>query len=155
MDGHPLGRFSPGGVIGRDGKKEEADKALFHWTHDQIHVGAYDPAVRIGVLDELGIDAQIIFPSTIGLGGQDLGIVNDPTLTRLTIEIYNDAMTEIQAESGNRLLPLPLMPAWDIDLCVTEAKRVAALGACGVNMTSDPHDLGSPDLADPAWDPFW
>ncbi|ADP83496.1 amidohydrolase family protein [Pseudofrankia inefficax] len=155
MDGHPLGRFSPGGVIGRDGTKEEADKALFHWTHDQIHVGAYDPAVRIGVLDELGIDAQIIFPSTIGLGGQDLGLVDDPALTRLTIEIYNDAMAEIQAESGNRLLPLPLMPAWDIDLCVTEARRVAALGARGVNMTSDPQDLGSPDLADPAWDPFW
>ncbi|MBL7491016.1 amidohydrolase [Frankia sp. AgB1.9] len=155
MDGHPLGRFSPGGVIGRDGTKEEADKALFHWTHDQIHVGAYDPAVRIGVLDELGIDAQIIFPSTIGLGGQDLGLVDDPALTRLTIEIYNDSMAEIQAESGNRLLPLPLMPAWDIDLCVTEAKRVAALGARGVNMTSDPQDLGSPDLADPAWDPFW
>lgn len=155
MDGHPLGRFSPGGVIGRDGTKEEADKALFHWTHDQIHVGAYDPAVRIGVLDELGIDAQIIFPSTIGLGGQDLGLVDDPALTRLTIEIYNDAMAEIQAESGNRLLPLPLMPAWDIDLCVTEAKRVGALGARGVNMTSDPQDLGSPDLADPAWDPFW
>jgi uncharacterized protein len=155
MDGHPLGRFSPGGVIGRDGRKEEADTALFHWTHDQIHVGAYDPTVRIGVLDELGIDAQIIFPSTIGLGGQDLGVVGDPTLTRLTVEIYNDAMAEIQAGSGDRLLPLPLMPAWDIDLCVTEAKRVAALGARGVNMTSDPQDLGSPDLGDRAWDPFW
>jgi predicted TIM-barrel fold metal-dependent hydrolase len=47
------------------------------------------------------------------------------------------------------------MPAWDIDLCVAEAKRVAALGARGVNMTSDPQDLGSPDLANPAWDPFW
>jgi hypothetical protein len=57
MDGHPLGMFRPGAVIARDGSKEEADKALHHWTHDQVHVGAYDPAVRIGVLDEL--DAQI------------------------------------------------------------------------------------------------
>jgi len=47
------------------------------------------------------------------------------------------------------------MPAWDIDTCIAEAKRVAALGARGVNMTSDPQDLGAPDLANRAWDPFW
>ena len=155
FDGHPVGRFSAGGVIGRDGAKESAHRALFEWTHDDIHLGAWDPEVRLGVLDECGIDAQIIFPSTIGLGGQDLGAADDPALRRLAIEIYNDAMAEIQAGSGNRLLPLPLMPAWDVDECVREAKRVAGLGARGVNMTSDPQDLGAPDLAHRAWDPFW
>jgi predicted TIM-barrel fold metal-dependent hydrolase len=155
FDGQPVGRFSAGGVIGRDGTKESAHRALFEWTHDDVHVGAWDPDVRLGVLDECGIDAQIIFPSTIGLGGQDLGTAGDPALRRLAIEIYNDAMTEIQADSGNRLLPLPLMPAWDVDACVREAKRVAGLGARGVNMTSDPQDLGAPDLANRAWDPFW
>ena len=155
FDGHPVGRFGAGGVIARDGSKESADIALNHWTIDQIHEGAYDPKVRLGVLDECGIDAQIIYPSTIGLGGQDLGLAEDDALSRLAIEIYNDAQAEIQSESGERLLPLPLMPAWDVDTCVTEAKRVAALGARGVNMTSDPQDLGAPDLASPDWDPFW
>ena len=155
FDGHVLGRFSAAGVIGRDGTKESAHKALFEWDHDEIHVGAYDPKVRLQVLDECGIDAQVIFPSTIGLGGQDLGIVDDEALCRLAVEIYNDGMAEIQADSGNRLLPLPLMPAWDVDTCVREARRVAALGARGVNMTSDPQDLGAPDLANRAWDPFW
>ncbi|CUU54597.1 Predicted metal-dependent hydrolase, TIM-barrel fold [Parafrankia irregularis] len=155
FDGKPVGRFSAAGVIGRDGRKEAADIALHHWTVDQVHVGAYDPQVRLGVLDECGIDAQIIFPSTIGLGGQDLGAASDPALTRLSVEIYNDAMAEIQSDSNNRLLPLPLMPAWDVDLCVREARRVHALGARGVNMTSDPQDLGAPDLANRAWDPFW
>ena len=155
FDGHVLGRFSAAGVIGRDGTKESAHKALFEWDHDEIHVGAYDPKVRLEVLDECGIDAQVIFPSTIGLGGQDLGIVDDEALCRLAVEIYNDGMAEIQAESNNRLLPLPLMPAWDVDTCVREARRVAALGARGVNMTSDPQDLGAPDLANRAWDPLW
>jgi predicted TIM-barrel fold metal-dependent hydrolase len=155
MDGHPLGRASAGGVIGRDGHKESSYKALFEWTHDQVHVGAHDPAVRLDVLDECGIDAQVIFPSTIGLGGQDLGMVDDAALCRVAIEIYNDAMAEVQADSKNRLLPLPLMPAWDVGTCVAEAQRVAALGARGVNMTSDPDDLGAPDLANHAWDPFW
>jgi predicted TIM-barrel fold metal-dependent hydrolase len=47
------------------------------------------------------------------------------------------------------------MPAWSVDACVAEAKRVAGLGARGVNMTSDPDDLGAPDLASPEWDPLW
>ncbi|MBL7501624.1 amidohydrolase [Frankia sp. CNm7] len=155
FDGEPVGRFTPGAVIHRDGHKGAADEALHTWTHDQVHVGAYDPVARLAVLDEFGIDAQIIFPSTIGLGGQGLGLSKDPALTRLAIEIYNDGMLEIQSDSNNRLLPLPLMPAWDIDACVAEAKRVGALGARGVNMTSDPDDLGAPDLANRAWDPFW
>ncbi|HET6954151.1 MAG TPA: amidohydrolase family protein [Acidimicrobiales bacterium] len=155
FDGNVVGRHSAAGVIGRDGKKEQAEKALFEWTVDEVHVGAYDPEVRLGVLDEVGIDAQIIFPSTIGLGGQDLGAVGDEALKRVSVEIYNDGMAEIQEESGNRLLPLPLMPAWDVDACIAEARRVAALGARGVNMTSDPDDLGAPDLASRAWDPFW
>ena len=50
---------------------------------------------------------------------------------------------------------MPLMPAWDVDLCVQETERAAGLGLRGVNMTSDPQDLGSPDLANRAWDPFW
>jgi uncharacterized protein len=155
LNGHVLGSTGAGGVIGRDGRKESADIALNHWTIDQIHVGAYDPKVRLEVLDECGIDAQVIFPNTIGLGGQYLGMLEDDALCRLIIELYNDKMAEIQAESGNRLLGMPLMPAWDIDTCVAEAKRVAALGARGVNMTQDPQDLGSPDLANRAWDPFW
>jgi len=155
FDGQVLGRHSAAGVIARDGHKEEAEKALFEWAFDEVHVGAYDPKVRLQVLDECGIDAQIIFPSTIGLGGQDLGSVDDKALKRLSIEIYNDAMAEIQAESNDRLVPLPLMPAWSVDACAMEARRVAALGARGVNMTSDPQDLGAPDLANRAWDPFW
>jgi predicted TIM-barrel fold metal-dependent hydrolase len=34
-------------------------------------------------------------------------------------------------------------------------ERVAGLGLRGINMTSDPQDLGSPDLANRAWDPLW
>ena len=41
------------------------------------------PKVRLEVLDECGIDAQIIFPNTVGLGGQDLGMIEDEALCKL------------------------------------------------------------------------
>ena len=77
----------------------------------------------------------------------------DPTIPLLCIELYNDAMAEVQEESGNRLLPMPIMPAWDIAECVREAQRCAAMGYRGVNMTADPQDSGSPDLGRPGVGP--
>jgi predicted TIM-barrel fold metal-dependent hydrolase len=50
---------------------------------------------------------------------------------------------------------MPVLPSWDVASCVRETERVAGLGLRGINMTSDPQDLGSPDLASRAWDPLW
>ena len=155
FEGNSVGFFAAGAVIAKDGTKSEDAQVLHTWTTEDVHAGAYDPKVRLEVLDETGIDHQVIFPSTIGLGGQGLSQAGDPELQRMAVEIYNDAMAEIQAESGNRLLPMPLMPAYSVEECVREATRVAGLGLRGVNMTSDPQDLGAPDLASHEWDPFW
>jgi predicted TIM-barrel fold metal-dependent hydrolase len=156
VDGAELGFAGGGGVIDRDGRKGRALEALYEWTIDQIHLGAYDPKARIEVMNDSGIWAQVCFPNSIGLGGQGISdVVTDPELRLLCIQIYNDAMAEVQAESNLRLLPMPVLPAWDVDACVTEAQRVAGLGLRGVNMTSDPQDLGAPDLANRAWDRVW
>jgi predicted TIM-barrel fold metal-dependent hydrolase len=156
VDGVELGFAGGGGVIDRDGKKGRALEALYEWTIDRIHLGAFDPKARIEVMDDSGIWAQVCFPNSIGLGGQGISdVVTDPVLRLLCIQIYNDAMAEVQAESNLRLLPMPVLPAWDVDACVTEAQRVAGLGLRGVNMTSDPQDLGAPDLANRAWDRLW
>ena len=107
-------------------------------------------------MDEFRIDSQVIYPNSIGIGGQNLvNTVKDPELVLLCVQLYNDALAEVQEESNNRLLPMPIMPAWSIKDCVLEAQRCAAMGYRGVNMTSDPQDSGSPDLGSPEWDPFW
>jgi len=156
VDGATLGFAGGGGVIDREGGKYPFQESMIVWGIDRIHQAAFDPKARIEVLDDSGIWAQVLFPNSIGLGGQGISqAVQDPVLRRLCIEIYNDAMAELQAESGNRLLPMPVLPAWDVNECVREAERVAGLGLRGVNMTSDPQDLGSPDLASRAWEPLW
>jgi predicted TIM-barrel fold metal-dependent hydrolase len=156
VDGCELGFAGGGGVIDRHGHKGRASEALFEWTLDRIHLGAFDPKARIEVMDDSGIWAQVCFPNSIGLGGQGISdVVKDPELRLLCVQIYNDAMAEVQADSGRRLLPMPVLPAWDPEACVLEAERVAALDLRGVNMTSDPQDLGAPDLASRAWDPLW
>ena len=67
-------------------------------------------------MDENGFYAQVLYPNAIGIGGQDLANeVHDPVLRQLCVEIYNDSMAELQEWSGNRFLPMPVLPAWSVD----------------------------------------
>jgi len=155
VDGKVLGFARGGGVVARDSSKipylDSSDKG-FDWVHE----GAFDPKARLAMMDECGIHAQILFPNVVGLGGTTLNnVIPDEALRMLCLEIYNDAMAELQESSGTRFIPMTLMPAWSVDRCVQEAKRAAGLGLRGINMTSDPQDAGSPDLASREWDPLW
>jgi len=151
-----LGRAGAGGVVDKQSVKGRSFEALYEWEIDQVHEAAYDPVARVELMDEMGIWAHVIFPNVVGLGGQNIsGAVDDLALRLLCVEIYNDANAEMQANSNDRLLPMAILPAWDPDACVREARRAKGLGLRGVNMTSDPHDQGAPDLAHRAWDPLW
>jgi uncharacterized protein len=155
VDGNEIGFARGGGVVARDDSKipffESSEKGL-----DWVHAGAYDPAARLALMDECGIHAQVLFPNVVGLGGTTLNnVIPDEALRMLCLEIYNDAMAEMQDSSSVRFIPMTLMPAWSIDRCIQETKRAAGLGLRGINMTSDPQDAGSPDLASRAWDPLW
>jgi uncharacterized protein len=154
-DGVQLGVVKGGSVIDRQGEKFPFNESMTVWGLDQVHKAAYDTKARLEIMDECGIYAQVIFPNSLGLGGQELSAVKDPVVRQLCVEIYNDAAAELQEESHTRFLPMPILPAWDIEASVREAQRVAGMGLRGINMTSDPQDLGSPDLASQAWDPLW
>ena len=150
-----LGPARAGTVIDRDGDKypfEECKLNPIEWGIE----AAWDAESRLAWMDENGFYAQVLYPNAVGIGGQVLANdVKDPVLRQMCVEIYNDAMAELQDWSGNRFIPMPVMPAWDIAACVREAERIAALGFRGVNMTSDPQETGAPDFADDSWDPFW
>jgi predicted TIM-barrel fold metal-dependent hydrolase len=156
MDGSVLGPAYVGGVIRVDGVKVETDEAYTQWGLKDIHVGSYELAARLAVMDEAGIATQIAFPNNLGLGGQGVAkATNDRSLLDACVELYNDYALDVQETSGLRILPMAVMPAWDVDACVRETRRVAEMGLRGVNITADPSDQGAPDLADPVWDPWW
>ena len=107
-------------------------------------------------MDEIGIWAQIVFPNVVGLGGQALAdIVRTRTLRMLCVEIFNDAMAELQDESGDRLLPMALLPVRG-----TSTRACARPSACASSAARRQHHLGpaGPGRArprEPAWDPLW
>jgi predicted TIM-barrel fold metal-dependent hydrolase len=154
VDGVIIGRALGSSVVRRDGVKVPGF-GFMQWTGDDIAEASYDMEARLAVLDELGIWAQVLYPNVAGFGAQRFGEIDDPELRRLCATLYNDAMVEIQEESGGRLIPMALMPWWDVDASIAEVERAAANGLRGVNMCSDPHARGAPDLGERAWDAFW
>ncbi|XVQ14755.1 amidohydrolase family protein [Spirillospora sp. CA-255316] len=152
------GRLGPargGGVVNVDGEKFPFEESK-HNGIDWVHRAAWDHEARLEYMDQTGFHAQVLYPNAIGIGGQGISNnVQDPVLRRLTVEIFNDYLGELQDWSGHRFLPMAVMPAWSVEECVREAQRAAAAGFRGVNMTSDPQETGAPDLASREWDPFW
>lgn len=150
-----LGPARGGGVVSRDGEKFPFEESKLNGI-DWVHKAAWDAEARLEYMDQNGFYAQVLYPNAIGIGGQTLANdVHDPALRQLCVELYNDSMAELQEWSKNRFLPMPVLPAWSVEDAVREAQRAAAMGFRGVNMTSDPQDSGSPDLAHRSWDALW
>ena len=154
IDGKPFGNAVGASVIRPDGAKTFGT-GFMRLGIDEVHAGASTVEPRVAMMDTLGIYAQIVYPNVVGFGGQRFVDVVDPTLKSLCATIYNDAMAEIQEESGGRMYPMAILPWWDLDAAVAEVARVHALGLRGVNTNADPQNEGFPDLGDRHWDPLW
>jgi uncharacterized protein len=123
----------------------------------EIHAGSYDVAARLALMDEQGVYAHIVYPNALGFAAGHLARLDDRKLSVEVIRIYNDALAEWQAESGDRLLPQAMVPFWDIDATVKELVRIKSeLKMTGITMSGEPfHAPGLPDLANPHWDPMY
>lgn len=146
-------------ILKEGGKVRDLDRFLKLQFAD-VHAGSSSVKERLAVMDANGIFAQIVYPNILGFGGQASARV-DPALRLACVQIYNDAMAELQADSGERLYPMALLPWWDVAAAVKETERCAAMGLRGININSDPHtaldENGQPipDLGHDHWFPLW
>ena len=122
---------------------------------DMVHAASYDCDARLELMDRMGVSHGIVYPNVGGFGNQNFLKVEDAALRIACVEIYNDWMSDLQARSEGRILPMALVPWWDIDACVAEVDRMHRAGARGIVMCSNPHDSGMPNFAQPEWRPFW
>lgn len=146
-------------ILKQGGKVRDLDTFL-KLQFEDVHTGSSAVKDRLEVMDQAGIYAQIVYPNILGFGGQAAAKV-DPELRLACVKIYNDAMAELQEESGQRLFPMALLPWWDVKQAVAETERCLAMGLRGININSDPHehkdDSGTniPDLGHEHWYPLW
>lgn len=147
------------GMIGPSVVRRDMSKQLYTLTvqkmEDMARGATYAPE-RVAFMDSIGVGVQIVYPNVIGFGSQKLlKVGSDPELRNWHVQAYNDALVELQRQSGGRLLPQAALPLWDIDASLRELERIRRIGLTGIAMSDKPRDFGQESLYDPSWDRFF
>lgn len=125
-------------------------------TREQMRRGCWDPKDRLADMDLNHVEASLCFPTFPRFCGQTFAEANDKEVGLACVRAYNDWMVEEWCgDSGGRLIPLCLIPLWDVGLAVQEIRRNAARGVRAVTFSEIPTYLGLPSIHSGYWDPFF
>ena len=123
---------------------------------DEMRPGCYDPKARLDDMDADGVWAQVNFPDFCRFAGHRFITCNDKQLATACIRAYNDfVLDEWCATNPERLIPLAVLPLWDVAAAADEVRRVAARGARAVAFSENPTSLGLPSVYTDHWEPLW
>lgn len=125
-------------------------------TYDEMRPGCWQPAERLKDMTANHIEASLCFPNYPRFAGQIFLRARDKEVAHLCVKAYNDFMVdEWCAGSDGRLIPLCIVPLWDVDLAVAEVLRNAARGVRAVAFSECPAWLDLPSIHSGYWDPFY
>ena len=144
---------TPGGDLARFDRSKLVLAAI---TYEEMRPGCYEPKARVDDLAASGVDGSLAFPTFPRFCGQTFLEGKDPELGLECVRAYNDYMIEEWCgDADGHLLPLCLIPLWDVDLAVAEINRNAGRGARAMCFSEIPTHLGLPSIHTGTWDPFF
>ena len=120
MPGAPAPR--PLGLDVMAGRKYEDYQASgIRWQ--DVRPGCYDPAARLGDMDEGGVWATVLYPN-VGLGfGGGRGFSGDWEMAIACIRAYNDHLSEFCSQNLKRLAGAALIPMATTKSALEEVER--------------------------------
>jgi predicted TIM-barrel fold metal-dependent hydrolase len=125
-------------------------------TYDDMRPGCYDPVARLADMDIGWVEASMCFPTLPRFCGQTFYEGKDKELGLACVKAYNDWMVEEWCgDSGGRLIPLGIIPLWDVEAAAAEVRRNAARGFRAVCFSELPYHLRLPTIHSGYWDPFF
>ncbi len=126
-------------------------------TYEEMRPGSYQVGPRLEDMDANHTEASLCFPTFPRFCGQTFSEASDKELALLCVRAYNDWMVEewCGPEAGGRLIPLTLVPLWDVELAAAEVRRNAERGVRAVCFSEIPPHLGLPSIHGDHWEPFF
>ena len=115
---------------------------------------AVDAKERLAYLDEVGVYYQVMYPNILGFHSHVFLNQMPPELATDCVRAYNDWIVEWCSADSRRLVPMMLLPFWDIDESVAEMRRAHAMGHKGVLFAARYDKVGLPRLVDDHWEPL-
>jgi predicted TIM-barrel fold metal-dependent hydrolase len=114
---------------------------------------SWNPVARLERMDEYGIAAQVLYPNLIAFETAEFLNI-DPEFALACTVAYNDFLTEFASTDPRRLIPIAMLPFWDIDAALVEMKRCKDAGHKGVLFGNRYERIGMPTFYDPHWEPL-
>ena len=114
----------------------------------------WDPNLRLERMDEYGIHAQVLYPNIIGMYTEAF-IAAGPEVSLVCTEAYNDYLIEFASVDMLRLIPIAMIPFWDVHHAVREIDRCAERGHKGLLFPNQLERVGLPHFTDRHWDPVY
>lgn len=121
---------------------------------DEIDPGAWNPDERLKRMDEYGLYAQVLYPNLIGFESPLFMRMGDELSLECT-RAYNDFITEFAASDPKRLVPISMVPFWNIEAAVKEMTRCREMGHRGVLFANKYEMVGLPPFHNEYWDPVF
>jgi hypothetical protein len=121
----------------------------------QMRKGCWDPKARVDDMNVNGVLASVCFPSFPQFAGGTF-LADPDELALMAIRAYNDwHIHDWCGAAPGRLIPICILPLWDMALTLAEVKRVSALGVHSVSFPDNPTKIGLPSIHNAYWEPLW
>jgi predicted TIM-barrel fold metal-dependent hydrolase len=114
---------------------------------------AIDPAKRLKYMDEAGVYYQLMYPNILGFHSHVFLSKMPRELATDCVRAYNDWITEFCSADARRLIPMMMLPFWDVEASVKEMRRAYEMGHKGVLFAARYDKAGFPRLIDDHWQP--
>jgi len=123
---------------------------------DPISPAYRDPAARVAVMDEQGLDGAFLFP-TLGVGMEGALVRDRPALLAAFRGFNRWLLDDWTYNYQDRLYAAPYLTLTDVDWAIEELEFVLDHGARLINMRPAPIEdpAGNRSFGHPSHDPFW
>jgi predicted TIM-barrel fold metal-dependent hydrolase len=150
-----------GKEVGTAGLQAIATWPRDEWTEDPVgfadmRPACYDIHDRIRDMDANGVLSSMCFPTFPGFDGKHLVAAPDKAMSERVVQAYNDwHCDEWAGTHPGRIMPLGILPLWDVEAAAREVHRLAAKGVTAVTFPDAPYASGLPSCYQGYWDPVF
>jgi predicted TIM-barrel fold metal-dependent hydrolase len=151
-DGQVYPTIGLNAVVGRPRSEYGMEPTRF----EQMRQGSYDPKARVDDMNVNGILGSLNFATMPGFSGNTFIANPNREEGLLAIRAWNDWHVLEWCEVGkNRLIPMIMLPLWDMQLTLAEMRRMSKHGVHNIAFPDNPARIGLPSLHNEYWEPFW
>src|SRR5436190_7035563 len=144
-------RFGLAATVGWPAEEWGLDAGSFA----ELRPGCFDVHERVRDMNANGVLTSMCFPTMAGFNARTFTEAGDKDLSLVMLQAYNDWHIDDWCGSyPGRFIPLGIVPMWDVDLAVTEVKRIAKKGCKSISFLETPHVQGYPSFLSGHWDPM-